>query len=105
MSQIKQLNSAVINASASGDNTIIAAVTGRAINVWKLLFTTAAAVNVTMKAGASTSLSGALVFSGNGSIFFAYDGSPYYYVPPGTAFIINLSGAVGIAGTVYYELV
>lgn len=104
MSQIKQLNSAVINASSSGDNTIIAAVTGRAINIWQLSYTTAGAVSITYKAG-STALSGAYVYSGNGSDFRPYTGAPWFYIPPNTAFVINLSGAVGIAGTVQYELV
>lgn len=104
MSQIKQLNTAAITAASSGDNTIIAAVTGRAINVWKMWFTTAAAVNVVFKAG-STALSGTEVFGGNGSNFFPYDGSPYFYIPPNTAFVINLSGAVALGGMIYYELV
>lgn len=104
MSQITKFNSGVLNFSASGDNTAVAAVAGHSIIVWKMLFTTAAAVNVTFKDGAATTLSGALIFGGNGSVFFAYDGSPYYSTSIGNAFVINLSGAVGIAGTVYYTI-
>lgn len=103
MSDIRTFKTAVIDASLGADNTIIAASSTRPIIVWKLWFVTAAAVNLIFKAG-STALSGTEVFGGNGSIFFAYDGSPYFYCPPNTAFIINLSGAVNIAGSVYYTL-
>jgi hypothetical protein len=103
MSQIQQFTTAVVSAAASGDNTIIAAVTGAPIKVWKIAFTTAAAVNVVFKTG-TTALSGAYVFGGNGSLVLYYDGSPHYIALPGSAFVINLSGAVGIAGTVWYTV-
>ncbi len=103
MSDRQNFRQAVLNFASNGDNTAIAAVTGTIINVWKIVFTTAAAVNVIFKDG-STALSGALIFGGNGSMVLYYDGSPHYVVSPGNAFIINLSGPVGIAGTVYYTL-
>jgi hypothetical protein len=104
MSQLMNFQTAVLSFAASGDNTAIAAVTGSNIKVWKIIFTTAAAVNVTFKDGASTSLSGALIFGGNGSMVLYYDGSPHFTVTPGNAFIMNLSGAIGIAGVVYYTV-
>jgi hypothetical protein len=105
MPQIAKWKTAAISFSSSGDNTCIAAVTGMPINVWKIWFTAANAVNVTFKDGASTSLSGAAILTSNGSSFFAvYDGSPWWVTSPGNAFVINLSGAVALTGQVYYSL-
>lgn len=104
MSQIISPNTAVIAASASGDNTIIAANSTRGIKIWQYSFTTAAAVNILFKAG-STALSGAYVYGGNGSDFRMYSGMAWFECPPNTAFIINLSGAIAIGGTVQYTLI
>lgn len=105
MSQIQQFNTAALSFSSSGDNTAIAAATGKTIKVWKIAFTVAGAVNVTFKDGASTSLSGAYVLTANGSNFVLdYDGSPWFVTQPGNAFIINLSGAVALTGQVWYSI-
>lgn len=94
-----------MTSASNGDNNAIAAVTGKTIKVWKIWFTATGAVNVTFKDGASTSLSGAAVMSGAGSSFtLYYDGSPHWVTSPGNAFIINLSGAVAIAGQIYYTV-
>lgn len=103
MSQIMQFKTAVLSFNSSGDNTAIAAVTARPLKVWKIFFTSAGAVNVTYKDGASTSLSGAVVLTANGSSqTLYYDGSPHFITSPGNAFVMNLSGAVAITGMVFY---
>ena len=100
-----QFKTAALTPSSSGDNSIIAAPSAGPIKVWKIWFTAAGAVNVTFKDGASTSLSGAVVLTGAGSSFMLYyDGSPHFVTSPGNAFIINLSGAVALAGQIYYTL-
>ena len=67
-----------------------------------IFYTVAGATNVTYKAG-STALSGAIVLTGNGSSqTLQISDEPYFYVPPGSAFVMNQSGAVQISGTVYY---
>ena len=105
MSQIVQANFAVINASASGDNIIVAGVTGKPIKIWQFFFVAAGAVNVTFKNGASISQSGAIPLTGAGSSFYAqYTGMPWSWTDPGNNWIINLSGAVGITGTAYYTI-
>lgn len=103
MSARRVFKTAAITGTGTGDNTIIAAVTGRSIYVWKIWFTAAGAVNTTFKDGASTSLSGAAVLSGSGSAFtLLYDGSPHFVTSLGNAFIINSSGAVALTGQIYY---
>lgn len=101
MSQVITARTAVLSAAASGDNTLIAANTTRAIKIWQIIGTNAAAVNVIFLAGA-TALSGTMVFGGAGSINLIYNGMPYFTVPPNNAFIVNLSGAIALGGLVYY---
>lgn len=103
MSDIRRFKTAAITFASSGDNTCIAAVTGRPILVWKIAFTAAGAVNVTFKDGASTSLSGAFQLTAAGSsMTLSYDGAPWFSTVPGNAFVVNLSGAVALAGIVHY---
>lgn len=94
--------------NASGDNTLIAAPgAGLAIVVWKIWFTTAAAVNVTFYNGASptTPLSGAAVFPAAGSLALdGPEGFELYRMAANTAFVVNLSGAVALGGTVWYTV-
>ena len=99
------LTPAVINAALTGDNTIVAAVPGRAIWVWKMLNVVGAATNLTMKDGASTALTGAMPLVANASIALPFDGQPWFRTSPGNAFIINSSGTtVQQSGNLWYSL-
>jgi hypothetical protein len=106
MSQIQKANVAVVNASASGDNTIITGVTGQPIFIWQMAFTAAGAVNFIFKNGtAGTAQSGAYILTANGSsITFQYTGMPWSWTSPGSNWVINLSGAVAITGQVFYTI-
>lgn len=108
MSQINQLYSAVVNHASSGDNLVIAAVSGSVIKVWDIAITAAGAVNVTIKsgaAGAAVAVSGAYVLSGAGSsLVLDNTGGPRWVMPPGVAFNVSLSGAVAVTGNVWYTL-
>jgi hypothetical protein len=100
MSQIQDFKTLQLNISSNGDNTVISA--GGFIKVWKFFATSAGAVNVLFKNG-TTVLGGPYILTGNGSsISLYYDGSPHFSADKGNAFIINLSGAVGLTGEVYY---
>jgi hypothetical protein len=97
------MSRAAINFAASGDNTVIAAVVGAPILVFGIFFTVAGATNITFKDG-TTSLSGAVVFTANGSAMtLQINDEPYFYCQPGDAFIMNNSSAVQVSGTVYYR--
>ena len=98
---------AALSFNSNGDNTAIAAVAGSPIVVWKVAFTTAAAVNVTFYDGASptTPLSGALVFSAAGSMVLdGPEGFPLFRTTLGNALVMNLSGGVAIGGVIWYSL-
>lgn len=97
------LSLALISASASGDNTIIAAVPATTIKVYHINFITADVVNVRFKSGAGTNRSGLYTFIANQGI--ALDppiDNPVVTCVAGDAFVINLSSAVAIGGFCLY---
>lgn len=98
---------AVINASSSGDNTLVAADTGKTIRVLSYVFVAAGTVNITFKSGASTSLSGAMPFVVNAGAV-APPSSPaagaYMQTAANQALVMNLSQAVAVTGHLSYYL-
>jgi hypothetical protein len=98
------LTAADISISSSGDNTVIAAVTGKKIEVYKIWFVTNAAVNIKFKDGASTEFNATAVpFTAQGSsMALPFDGKSYWGTTSGNAFVINLSGAVAVTGRIWY---
>lgn len=113
MSQAKY---AVINASASGDNVIVAAVAGKRIRVLGANFLSAGTVNATWKtgtasAGSNAALSGAYPLVAQAGMVLPL--SPvdagghalaHMVTAVGEALNLNLSGAVLLAGSLVYEL-
>lgn len=100
---------AKISASASGDNTIVAAVSGKRIRVQNYTIIAAGDVSVTWKSG-STEISGAMPFASNGGAAPGA-GGPNATGPDGVletaggeALVMNLSGAVLVAGHLRYEV-
>lgn len=90
---------AAITTASSGDNTLVTAVAGKTIRVYKILLTLAAGT-VTFKDGAGTSLTGAMTLSG--LIMEDPNGNPLFMTSAGNAFIANLSGANQMSGTIWY---
>lgn len=100
---------AVINASASGNNTIISAVTGKKIRVLGYTHTASTAVIVTWKSGTTTAISGPMHFATDGSrqgisgagTFMAEYGVMETAV--GEALVISLSGVATVGGHLIYR--
>jgi hypothetical protein len=96
-----------ISASSSGDNTVIAADGTRKIKVLQYTIISAGTVNVTMKSGAGTSLTGAMPLVANSGV-----ASPFVSPAQGhlletavnQALVLNLSGAVAVTGHLTYIL-
>jgi len=90
-----------INATASGDTTVVAAVTGKKIRVVNLMLTTSAAISIAWKSGANTLISG-MAFAANGGIngerLFGY----FMETNATEALIINLSAAANVRGSLSY---
>jgi hypothetical protein len=99
-----QIRSAVLNFASSGDNTAISAAPFGATRVKGVSFTVAGATNITFKNG-TAAVSGAYVFTGNGSSMTApilESEASYWIADPTQAFVINSTNAVQISGTIWY---
>lgn len=100
---------AAISASSSGDNTIVAAVTGKKIRVQNYTILAAGAVSITWKSG-STAISGAMPLAANGGMApsagtataTGLDG--VLQTAGGEALVLNLSAAVAVGGHIRYEV-
>jgi hypothetical protein len=93
---------AILNFSSSGDNEVVAAVTGKRIMVYAIIFNTAGTVSVKWKDG-STDLTGAMVFNAREGMVPAVE-PPYTLLQTsaGNALNINLSASVAVNGWLCY---
>lgn len=98
------IQEADINLSASGDNTLIAALANAPIKIYQIFIVANAAVNITFKDGAATNFNAfAIPLTAQGSSLTRdYTSIPHWVTTAGNAFIVNLSGAVQITGRVYF---
>jgi hypothetical protein len=94
-----QLQSTSINASSSGDNIVISGVVGKIIKVFRIFAIASASVQVTLKDGASTALTGPLTL---GSFALDFDAEPWFIGTVGNGFILNLGSSAQVSGRVYY---
>lgn len=109
------LPSAVISAASSGDNTIVAGVTGKRIVVLGYVLVGGGTVNATWKSSGGTALSGAMPLSsstvvtapvvppGAGPAAVGYT-EGWFATLAGEGLVLNLSGAVGVYGHVFYRV-
>jgi hypothetical protein len=95
---------AAIAASSSGDNAIVAAVTGKRIRVLNYMFMATTPVNVKWRS-ATTDLCGALPAGANGGASCSFEGMGCFQTAAGEALNLNLSGAVAVGGHLTYVLI
>ena len=93
---------AAIAASSSGDNTLVAAVTGKKIRAIKYVLVAAGTVSVKFKSGAGTDLTGAMPAAANSVIPGDYCPVGQFESAAGSALVLNLSGAVAVTGHLTY---
>lgn len=99
-----------ISASSNGDNTLLAAVTGRRIVVIAFALSFSGTVNAKFKDGASTDLSG--LYYGVADTFVQVPALPllqwgpigHFATSQGNALVLNLSAGVAVGGHVVYDL-
>lgn len=98
-------NQAVLSVSASGDNTATIAAPGerKLIQIVGMLAIAAGAVSMTIKSG-STALTGAIPLSANNGFSAWNSAQPILECAPNEALVINLSGAVLVAGWIVYNI-
>lgn len=98
---------AVINASSSGSNTIVAAVTNKRIRVLSYVMIAAGDVTATWRS-ASTAISGGMALATNGGAAPAAGQSTaaglvgQFQTEPGEALNLNLSAAIAVGGHLVY---
>jgi len=94
---------AVINTSASGDTSLVAAVSAKVIRVIAYTFVCDGAVAVKFTSGAAgTALTGAMSCAANGGATPPYCPAGHFQTASNTALVINLSAAVGVRGHLTY---
>jgi len=103
------INRAVISAASSGNNTLVAAVTGKKIGVLGLILIADAAVDVRLESGAgTTALTGvmSLAAEGNGFVLpMSVEGRHWVETAAGALLNLELSGAVQVSGCIVYALI
>jgi hypothetical protein len=92
---------AAIAASASGDNTAVAAVTGKKIRVLAYTVVAAGAVSAKFQSD-TTDLTGALSFAANGGASVAFSPVGHFETASGVALQLNLGSAVAVGGHLVY---
>lgn len=104
-SQLEPFQQTDINFSSSGDNTIVAGVSGKKVRLYRITFVVGAATNLEFKDGASIVLAGPYPLAANQSFVLDYTFTgmpPWFTTASGNAFVINSSNAVQIGGAADY---
>ena len=87
-----------ISANTSGDNTILAAVTGKKIRILSLVIVSAGTVNIRLESGAGgTALTGVMPLVVNNSLVWPLN--QYGYTETAAATLLNLELSAGVAVT------
>lgn len=96
---------AVVSAADSGDNTLVAAVTGKQIKVHNIVLIVPSAVSIYFKSG-STAIGGnsstPLAIGANGGFAPGEAKLGHFTTAAGEALVLNLSSAVSVGGWIVY---
>jgi hypothetical protein len=97
---------AVIDHAASGDNTLVAAVTGKKIRVVAFLVAAAGTVTARFESGAGgTALTGQMTMAINSVISAPYNPAGWFETAAAALLNLELSAAVSVDGVLAYVLV
>ena len=101
--KVTQLQSAVINFSSSGVNTLIAGAAGQTVRVYRFFLVTSGTTNLTMQdtAGSPNVYSGPVPIN-SGSFVLDFQSEPWFTTIAGNGFAMNSSAGVQVSGTIYY---
>lgn len=92
-----------VNQTTAGDLTIVPAVPGKTIRVYRVFLMSAVSGSLTPKDG-TVAFCGPLPFAANGGLIMDFDGEPWFTCTPGNAFVINMSAAGQLSGRVGYTV-
>jgi hypothetical protein len=97
---------AVIDNATSGDNTLVAGVTGKRIRVLQFALVAVGAVTVRFESAASgTALTGQMSFAANGGIAPPFCPVGHFETVAGELLNLELGGAVSVDGWLVYQLI
>lgn len=99
------LTESAINFAGAGDNTIVPAIAGQGVYVFKYFLVVGAAVNLQFWDGPSasgTALTGSIPLATNEAMVFTFDTRPWYSTTVGNAFVINANNGTQVSGRVYF---
>jgi hypothetical protein len=97
------LSKAIVNASAAGNNTLVAGVAGQTVRVFKMALTFSIGGVAIFQDGPSTALSGAMTFYYGASIVLDLDATnPWFLTSSSNGFVVNLANGASVQGVVYY---
>ncbi len=91
--------------AASGDQTILSAVSGKKIRVLGYALVTDTASALTWESGGSTAISGAMTFAANGGISAVPSKWGWVETLSGESLVLNVGTAATVGGHVTYVLV
>lgn len=93
---------AAIAASSAGDNTLIAAVSGKRLRVLKYTVLTPGSVSLKFRSGATADLTGPMPLAANCGVGGAYCPAGLFETAPGQPLVLNLSSGAAVAGHLTY---
>jgi hypothetical protein len=103
LSSDRPIKYAVIDDATSGNNTIIAAVTGKRIRVISCFLIAAGAVNVRFESGADgIALTGQMNLTTNSGFSLNFNAGGWFETAAGALLNLELSGAVSVDGCLSY---
>lgn len=93
----------VISTSSSGDLTLVAAVAGKRVGLYRIVLVVGGTTNLTFKTSSGAALTGAMPFVANGSFVLDMPNSmePWWVSLLGDGLLLNNSAAVQISGTAW----
>ena len=92
-----------IEVSASGNTLLITGVAARRIRILAIFLVAASAVTVRFLSGdGSTALTGPMAIAGNGGFVIPFNPAGWFESNNGEGVILNLSGAISVAGSFTY---
>lgn len=99
-----EVKSAVVSAASAGDNTLVAAVTGKRIRVVSgFLVASGGANTVRFESGASgTALTGQMDIADNGQLEISFSPVGHFSTAKSTLLNLELSAATSVAGFINY---
>ena len=101
-----EIQYAKIDGAASGDNTLVAAVTGKRIRVLSLFLVAAGAVTVRFESGAGgTALTGQMNVTTNTGFTLPHNPEGWFETAAAALLNMELGGAVSVDGALTYVLV